>query len=172
MAREHDGIESKGASDGDVPEGFTLSLALMDALPVILFCLATIRLGQRLDSPLFVIGASISFCAGLGKVLWKLFIAVARRRVDVLARQMRYLMPVGFAFMIVGALTRLPAIGTLLASILRMPASIFLIVWLACMVAMGYMAAHRIQDDARSNWIEQGVNTIGQAAFLIAVLLG
>lgn len=46
-----------------VPSGFTLSLALVDAIPVILFSISVTVLALRFDSALFVIGA---LCCTLG----------------------------------------------------------------------------------------------------------
>lgn len=154
-----------------VPEGFTLSLALVDALPVILFALMSVALGQKLQSGLFVTGAIVTFLGGAGKVLWKLIIAVAHRNIPWLNRQMRLVMPVGFALMIAGAIAHRTNLVAVLTSLVRVPSVLFVCLWLLCMVAMGYFAGHRQQNDAHSNWVEQGVNTIGQAALLVAILL-
>ena len=70
-------MESKPA----VPEGFTLSLALVDALPVIFFGAATLVLGLKMASPVFAIGAVLCFVGGAGKVTWKLIIALAHRNI-------------------------------------------------------------------------------------------
>lgn len=155
----------------DIPEGFTLALALVDALPVVLFCLSAITLGSRLDSPAFVSGSVVAFAGGACKVLWKLLIATAHRDVRALSRQMRYMMPVGFLLMIVGLMLRASVLPELVGGLLRLPSLPFLLLWLVCMVLMGYFAGHREQRDARSNWLEQGVNTLGQASLLLALLL-
>lgn len=152
-------------------EGFTLSLALMDAAPVVLFCLSAIALGSRLDSPAFVAGAVVAFAGGACKVLWKLLLATAHRDVPALSRQMRYVMPTGFLLMAIGLVLRVDLLPEVLGGLLRLPSAVFLVGWVACMVAMGYFAGHRDQRDARSNWIEQGVNTVGQACLLAAILL-
>lgn len=41
---------SANANHTDVPEGFTLSLALVDAIPVALFCASAAVFGARLGS--------------------------------------------------------------------------------------------------------------------------
>lgn len=41
---------SANANHTDVPEGFTLSLALVDAIPVALLCASTVVFGARLGS--------------------------------------------------------------------------------------------------------------------------
>lgn len=44
---------SANANHTDVPEGFTLSLAPVDAIPAALFCASAAVFGARLGSPLF-----------------------------------------------------------------------------------------------------------------------
>ena len=161
----------KKPSADDLPEGFTLALALVDAVPVALFCASAAVFGARAASPVFIAGAFFAFAGGAGKVCWKLLIAVARRNVAWLGKQMRYVMPVGFALMIAGAVISRAQVAGLLAALVRLPSLAFLLAWLACMCAMGYLAGHRDQTDARSNWTEQLVNACGQAALLAALLL-
>lgn len=176
MAAASQGADPRGREERDmrpdaVPEGFTAALAALDAVPVVLFCLSSIVLGRRIASPLFVVGSVVAFAGGAGKVAWKALLALARRDVPILARQMRYVMPLGFALMVAGAVMRLDALAGVLASLVRPPAVLALVAWAACMVAMSYMAVHNRQDVARDNWVEEVVNTVGQAALLLALLL-
>lgn len=166
-ARQTDGM----AGEEDLPEGFTLGLALVDAVPVALFCLAAIVLGLRLSSPLFVAGSVVAFVGGALKVGWKLFIALARRNVPWLSRQMRYVMPAGFALMLVGLLTCGVGWDQVAAAVAAFPSCVLLTAWLACMVAMGWFAGHLSRTDARANWVEQATNAVGQACLLAALLL-
>ena len=83
--------------EDSVPEGFTLLMALLDCVPVAFFCIGAGVLATRFDSTLFRVGIALVVLAGALKVSWKLVIALARRDVRFLNRQMRYLMPVGFA---------------------------------------------------------------------------
>ena len=53
-----------------IPENFTLSLALVDALPVLFFGGSMILIGLLFGNPLFLIGATLCFWAGAAKVLW------------------------------------------------------------------------------------------------------
>ena len=53
-------------------EGFTVSLALVDAIPVLFFGASMILVAERFGSPLFIAGASLSTAAGCFKVLWKM----------------------------------------------------------------------------------------------------
>ena len=91
--------QGKVLPDAEVPEGFTVTLALEDAVPVVLFCLAIISMGRAIQSPLFVLGASIAFAAGALKVAWKFVMALGHRNIPLLSCQMRYVMPLGFLLM-------------------------------------------------------------------------
>ena len=62
-----------------VPKGFTLSMALMDSLPVLFFTISTIFIARHFPSLLFLIGIFFVILAGLLKVSWKLIIALTHR---------------------------------------------------------------------------------------------
>lgn len=158
-------------SHNDIPEGFMLALALVDAIPVALFCASAAVFGAQVGSPLFVAGAALAFLGGAGKVGWKLLIALAHRNVPLLSRQMRVVMPVGFLLMVAGAATRAGQATAVLARLGQMPSLALVIAWVACMCAMGYFAGHRNQGSARDNWTEQLTNAAGQACLLAALLL-
>lgn len=162
---------SKKRTGDDVPEGFTLALALVDAVPVALFCASAAVFGAQARSTVFVAGAAVAFLGGAGKVLWKLLLTTARRDVRWLNKQMRYVMPLGFALMAAGAAINSAQVAGLISRLTRLPSLACLAIWLVCMCAMAYLAGHRDQSDARSNWLEQCVNTCGQAALLAALLL-
>ena len=51
-----------------IPENFTLSLAIVDALPVLFFGGSMILIGLLFGSPLFLIGAALCFWAGAAKL--------------------------------------------------------------------------------------------------------
>lgn len=159
------------ARKAPVPEGFTLSLALVDAVPVLLFGAAAVVFGSRVESPVFVAGAVLALLGGAGKVCWKLVIALAKQNLAWLGKQMRITMPVGFALMLVGCALRWSAVATFAPTLLRLPSAALLVAWVACMVAMGWFAGHLEQTDVRSNWVEQLTNACGQACLLAALLL-
>lgn len=174
----HAGATNAGGRSGDAegqgpipPEGFTLGLALFDGVPVALFCLSTLVLGGRLGSPAFVAGAVLAFAAGLGKVCWKLLLALGRGDHPLLSRQLRYLMPLGFALMATGIATKMAVLALVAGRLLSLPSCPLFALWPACMLAMVRFARHRDQLDARSNWVEQATNSLGQAALLAALLL-
>ncbi|WP_321972304.1 hypothetical protein [Paratractidigestivibacter sp.] len=155
----------------EVPEGFTLSLALVDALPVAFFATATFAFGSRLNSGLFIAGAVFAVIGGTGKVAWKLVMALGHKNLPALARQMRVTMPIGFVLIIAGCVAEGQAFMGLTAGLVRMPSLALLLAFCACMVAMGWFAGHMDQADARANWVEQLTNACGQACLLAAVLL-
>ena len=78
-------------------EGFTLGMALMDAVPVLTFGASTILLGIAMlkngAGPLFFIGAALGFFGGLFKVLWKMLVAVCGKDVVWMNKQFRFTLP-------------------------------------------------------------------------------
>ena len=167
-------MSSCGDGRGDsVPEGFTLSMALMDCVPVAFFCVSAGVLATRFESPLFRVGVVLVVLAGALKACWKLVIALARRDVRLLNRQMRYLMPVGFALVLVSLVVdrTLWSPAAVLAHVTAVPSLLFLVVGLAGMFLMGWFARHLDGRDAKANWREQAVNGISQLCIMLAIVL-
>lgn len=155
-----------------IPEGFTLSMVLVDALPVIFFSIAYIIMALNFPSPLFIIGAIACAAAGLCKVLWKLIVVVSKKNIPILAKQMRILMPAGFLLMIVGLIVdrRLVSFPAIWAGITGMPAVIFFVLGVLGMGAMGVLASKLDSSSAKANWIEQLTNTFAQGCILLGVI--
>lgn len=167
-------MSSCGDGRGDsVPEGFTLSMALMDCLPVSFFCVGAGVLATRFESPLFRVGVVLIVLAGALKVCWKLVLALVRRDVRFLNRQMRYLMPAGFALALVSLIVDRAkwSPAAVLAHVTVMPSLLFLVVGLAGMFLMGWFARHLNGRDAKANWREQAVNGISQLCIMLAIVL-
>ena len=156
-----------------LPEDFTLGLAIVDALPVLLFGGSIILVGLRFGSILFLIGAALCFWAGAAKVLWKIIVAARKKNIWWLFLQMRITMPIGFALILLAVILNLKAISltAVLAAIISMPSAIFFIVGVLGMVLMGMFAAKLDPANVRSNWIEQLTNIAAQASFFIGILL-
>lgn len=155
------------------PEGFTVALALTDALPVFFFCGSCIVIGRLLDSVLFFIGAMLCLLGGSGKVLWKLIVAVGKEDVRWLFFQMRVLMLAGFALMILALILcrdRMSLQG-ILGRFLSFPSIIFFLIGIAGMVLMSVFAIKLDSGSAHSNRIEQLINGIAQAAIFVGLLL-
>ena len=155
-----------------VPENFTLSLAVVDALPVLFFGGSIILIGLLFGSPLFLIGAALCFWAGAAKVLWKIIVVTKKKNIWWMFLQMRIVMPPGFVLMILAVILKRSAINlpAVLAATVSLPSVIFFAVGVTGMVLMGIFAAKLDSSDLRSNWIEQLTNTIAQAAIFTGIL--
>ena len=62
-----------------VPEDFTLSMALVDCLPILFFSISSAILATRFDSRLFRVGVLLVILAGVLKAGWKFVIALHHR---------------------------------------------------------------------------------------------
>lgn len=156
-----------------VPDDFTLSLALVDAIPVIFFGLSMLAISRLFDSTLFLIGAILVFASGAAKVLWKIIVALKKKNIWFLFIQMRILMPLGFVMIIASlfvdsAKVSLAGMGN---AIISFPSVIFFAAGFLGMVLMGVFAKKLDSSDSRSNWIEQLTNGIAQAAIFIGIML-
>lgn len=156
----------------DNNKSFTLSLALVDALPVIFFSCAIAVLARNLNSPVFLAGAVLCILAGAGKVLWKILLATVHKDIPWLGAQLRYVMPVGFLLIIVGTfMADRNIVRGLMASAVRLPAALFFILALVGIAGMIICAAKFDRRDVGANWIEQWINSFAQGCVLIGVLL-
>lgn len=137
------------------------------------FCVGAGVLATRFDSMLFRVGVALVVLAGVLKVSWKLVLALARRDVRFLNRQMCYLMPTGFALALVSLVVDRAkwSPAAVLAHVTAMPSLLFLIAGLAGMFLMGWFARHLDGRDAKANWREQAVNGISQLCIMLAIVL-
>ena len=156
-----------------IPEDFTLSLAVVDAFPVLFFAGSMILIGFLFSSPLFLAGAGLCFWAGAAKVLWKIIVAARRKNIWWLFLQMRIAMPIGFVLMLLAVILNLKAIdlSAVLAAVISVPSVFFFAAGIVGMILMGIFASKLDSSDLRSNWIEQITNALAQAAFFIGILL-
>ena len=149
---------------------FTPLLALVDAIPVLLFGIAAVMLGVKIHNAIFFVGALLCFLAGFGKVLWKFLIATTGKDVELLGMQLRYVMPAGFLLMIIGAFTAdRSVVKNLINGALKMPSLLFFIIAVAALTGMVICARKFDRHDVRGNWIEQGINIIAQGCVLLGV---
>lgn len=156
-----------------VPEGFTIPLAVVDAIPVLLFCTSMIVIGSRFQSLLFILGAAMMFFAGAAKVLWKVIVVLKKKNIWWMFLQMRILMPIGMLCMIVSLIingNRINA-AALWSSLTIMPSAACFLVCLLGMILMGIFAFKLDSSDVKSNWIEQLTNSVAQAALLLGIIL-
>jgi hypothetical protein len=152
-------------------EGFDLRMALVDAVPVLLFLAGGILLFCKLGSPVFLAGALFSTAAGACKVAWKFVLALRKKDAAVLPKLFRVLMPTGFVLMLLSVFLSAAAWGALVSSLLAMPSLVFLLLGCAGILLMTVFAFRLDKNDPRSNWLEQFTNAAAQAMFLLALLL-
>lgn len=154
-----------------IPEGFTLSLALADAIPVLLFAVAIMLLGIKASfSPLIIAGGVIAFLGGAIKVLWKIIVALKHKNIFWMYQQMPPVMSVGFLVLIIGCIVSRHDIAHAFSSI--GPASIvFFALWAFGMSLMSLFAAKLDHTKPQSNWVEQITNGVSQLFLCIGLAL-
>lgn len=154
-------------------EGFTIGLALVDAIPVLSFGISMVIIASRFNSPLFMIGAALSVLAGCCKVAWKLVLGIAKKDLRWLNKPFLPMQITGFGFIIGSLLTSLGKINwpSVLKVVTSLPSILFFIVWIGLMGFMGWFRKHKFSnEDAKSNWIAQIINAVGQTCLLLGVL--
>ena len=154
-------------------EGFTLWLALVDAIPVLSFGISMVIIAGRFDSPLFMVGASLSVLAGCCKVAWKLVLGIAKKDLRWLNKPFVPMQAAGFLLMIVSFIIGFGVIdwSGVWVAVTGLPSIVFLILWIGFMGFMVWFRKAKFKnDDAKSNWIAQIVNAVGQTCLLLGIL--
>ena len=167
-------MEKKAKMTRDtVPEDFTLSLALVDALPVLLFGGSMLLIGAIFSRGLFLAGALLCFWAGAAKVLWKIIVVLRKKNIWFLFLQMRIAMPAGFGFMLLSLLLNRDAVSFpgILSALTTPPSAYLFAAGLFGMVLMGFFGAKLDASDVRSNWIEQLTNAAAQGCIFAGLWL-
>ena len=154
-------------------EGFTLGLALVDAIPVLSFAISMAIIAVRFRSPLFIIGAALSILAGCCKVAWKLVLGIWKKDLRWLNKPFVPMQAAGFLLMLISLFIDLlkinwAAVG---AAIVSLPSLVFFIAWIGLMGFMVWFRKAKFkQDDAASNWTAQIINAVGQTCLLLGIL--
>ena len=154
-------------------EGFTLALALVDAIPVLSFGISMVIIASRFDSPLFLIGASLSVLAGCCKVAWKLVLGISGKNLRWLNKPFVPMQATGFLLMLVSFVLGFGKIrwGSVLSAIISVPSILFFLAWIGLMGFMGWYRKNKFKnEDAHSNWTAQIINAIGQTCLLLGIL--
>ena len=154
-------------------EGFTLALALVDAIPVLSFGIAMVIIAGRFQSPLFLVGAALSVLAGCCKVAWKLVLGIAKKDLRWLNKPFVPMQATGFLLMLISFIIGFGKIDWLAvgASVLSLPSFLFFLAWIGLMGFMGWFRKHKFRnDDAQSNWTAQIINAVGQTCLLLGIL--
>jgi hypothetical protein len=154
-------------------EGFTIGLALVDAIPVLSFGISMVIIASRFQSPLFMVGAALSVLAGCCKVAWKMVLGIAKKDLRWLNRPFVPMQATGFLLMLVSFIIGFGKISWsgVLAGITSLPSLLFFIAWIFFMFFMGWYRKNKFRnDDAHSNWTAQIINAIGQTCLLLGIL--
>ena len=154
-------------------EGFTVGLALVDAIPVLSFGISMVIIASRFDSPLFMIGAALSVLAGCCKVAWKLVLGIWKKDLRWLNKPFLPMQITGFGFILGSLITGLGKIdwSAVLTAVTSFPSILFFIAWIGLMGFMGWYRKNKFSNDgAKSNWTAQIVNAIGQTCLLLGIL--
>lgn len=154
-------------------EGFTIGLALVDAIPVLSFGISMVIIASRFQSPLFMIGAALSVLAGCCKVAWKLVLGIAKKDLRWLNKPFVPMQATGFLLMLVSFVLGFGKIdwAGVGAALISFPSLLFFIAWIGLMGFMGWFRKKRFSnDDAKSNWTAQIINAVGQTCLLLGIL--
>ena len=154
-------------------EGFTIGLALVDAIPVLSFGISMVIIATRFDSALFIIGASLSVLAGCCKVAWKLVLGITGRDLKWLNKPFVPMQATGFLLMLVSFVLGFRKISwvNVAAAMMRFPSAAFFVSWIVLMFTMSWYRKHKFQrNDAHSNWTAQIINAVGQTCLLLGIL--
>lgn len=155
-------------------EGFTIGLALVDAIPVLSFGISMVIIASRFQSPLFMIGAVLSVLAGCCKVAWKLVLGIWKKDLRWLNKPFVPMQASGFLLMLISFVIGFGKInwGAVGSAIVGFPSILFFIAWLSLMGFMGWFRKNKFSnDDAKSNWTAQIINATGQTCLLLGILL-
>lgn len=154
-------------------EGFTIGLALVDAIPVLSFGVSMVIIAGRFQSPLFMIGAALSVLAGCCKVAWKLVLGIAKKDLRWLNKPFVPMQATGFLLMLISLIVGFGKINwaALGAAVIGLPSVVFFVSWIGLMGFMGWFRKNKFKnDDAKSNWTAQIVNAVGQTCLLLGIL--
>ena len=154
-------------------EGFTIALALVDAIPVLSFGISMVIIASRFDSLLFMLGASLSVLAGCCKVAWKLVLGIAKKDLRWLNRPFVPMQATGFLLMLISFVLGFRKIrwAAVAGALVSFPSLLFFLLWIGLMGFMGWYRKNRFRhEDARSNWTAQIVNAAGQTCLLLGIL--
>ena len=154
-------------------EGFTIGLALVDAIPVLSFGISMVIIASRFPSPLFMIGAILSVLGGCCKVVWKLVLGIWKKDLRWINKPFVPMMAGGFLLLIVSVIAGFGKIhwAGVGAAILSFPSILFFVAWIGLMGFMGWFRKHKFSnEDAKSNWTAQIVNALGQTCLLLGIL--
>ena len=154
-------------------EGFTVGLALVDAIPVLSFGIAMVIIAGKFGSPLFMVGAALSVLAGCCKVAWKLILGIWKKDLRWLNKPFVPMQAAGFLLMAISFVVGFGKIdwAAVGSGILSFPSALFFVAWIGLMGFMGWFRKHKFKnEDAKANWTAQIINAVGQTCLLLGIL--
>ena len=154
-------------------EGFTIWLALVDAIPVLSFGASMVIIAGRFQSPLFMIGAALSVLAGCCKVAWKLVLGIAKKDLRWLNKPFVPMQACGFLLMLISFIIGFKKISWsgVLSAVTGLPSILFFVLWILGMGAMVWYKKSKFKnEDAKSNWTAQIINAVAQTCLLLGIL--
>ena len=154
-------------------EGFTVGLALVDAIPVLSFGISMVIIASRFDSPLFMIGAALSVLAGCCKVAWKLILGIWKKDLRWLNKPFVPMQATGFLLMGISFVLGFGSIdwAGVGSALISFPSIAFFAAWVGLMGFMVWYRKNKFRnDDAHSNWTAQIINAMGQTCLLLGIL--
>ena len=161
--------EKKKMTKDIVPEGFTLSLVLVDFIPVFFFIFTILIFSYKTYfNYLIITGGLICFISGFIKVLWKFIVVLKKRNVWWMFKQMRFAMPIGFCTLIFGFFFGWENFSKDIYNA-SFNSRLFFTLWIIGMSLMSLFAIILDSSDPLVNWIEQVTNSISQGFLLVAV---
>ena len=154
-------------------EGFTIGLALVDAIPVLSFGISMVIIAGRFQSPLFMIGAALSVLAGCCKVAWKLVLGITKKDLRWLNKPFVPMQATGFLLMLISFVFGFGKIywAGVGAALISLPSILFFAAWIGLMGFMGWFRKNKFKnDDVKANWTAQIINAVGQTCLLLGIL--
>lgn len=150
---------------------YTMGLALVDLMPVLLFLMSGLIMCSLYGSPVLLAGVIACFTGGLCKAIWKLIIVIRKKDHPSLTRAFRILMPAGFALMILSVFAGgKAALSGLWRSLTMMPAAVLFACGFVLLCLMGYLGSH-MDNSAKANWTDELINTLAQLVILAGVII-
>ena len=153
-------------------EGFTLWLALVDAIPVLSFGISMVIIAGKFQSPVFMVGAALSVLAGASKVAWKLVLGIAKKDLRWLNKPFVPMQASGFLLMVISFILGFKRISWsgVLAAVTGLPCIVFFGLWILGMGTMVWYRKTRFKnEDAKSNWTAQIINAVAQTCLLLGI---
>jgi len=165
--------------DNTLPS-FSLSLVIVDYLPVLFFFLATyiiakkIRNIHKLGGNIFSVGSLIFFIGGFLQATWKLIIVLFKKNISILHSQFKYSMLTGILLMITGVIISRSQIqwNVVKYRLFSMPCILFLIIIVVSISISIVFMFILDSNNITGHWIKECVQVIYNGNLFLCALYG